>query len=124
MVCFDGFLIGRLGNVEYLLSEPAFRLVYRDLPRAVNIGNLHEIHEIRALDLVGPVIELCGADVPISFVPRLPDDPAICRPDIRLARERPSQGSKTDLRGGLTSTIAELLRLQVEIGRLRFITSF
>ncbi len=68
---------------------------------------------MRVLALAGPVIELCGAGVPISFVPRPPDDPTVRQPDIRLARESLSWEPKTDLRGGLTATIA---RFAVELG--------
>lgn len=84
------------------LVEGCLRLLRSDLPGPVNLGNPHEM---TILDTARLVIELCGADVPITYVPLPGDDPLVRQPDITLARERLGWEPKIDVRDGLTRTI-------------------
>ena len=78
------------------------RLLHSDLAGPVNIGNPHES---TILDLAQLVITLCGAEVPIDFLPPAPDDPAVRCPDIGLATATLGWEPAVDVRDGLLTTI-------------------
>ncbi len=84
------------------LVEGILRMNYTDLPGPINIGNANEITILKTAKLVR---ELCGADVPISFVRRPEDDPTVRRPDITLAHNQLGWEPKIDMIDGLIRTI-------------------
>jgi dTDP-glucose 4,6-dehydratase len=78
-------------------------LLHSDAPGPVNLGNPHELS---VLALAETVRHLAGADeVPITFVARPIDDPAVRQPDITLARDLLGWEPKTTLDDGLKTTI-------------------
>lgn len=84
------------------LVEGVVRLMRSDVAGPVNIGNPHEMS---VLELAQLVVDLCGADVPITFVARPGDDPTVRQPDIRLAREELGWEPRVSVREGLVRTI-------------------
>jgi dTDP-glucose 4,6-dehydratase len=97
------------------LVQGCLRLLRSDLPGPVNIGNPHEMTILETARLV---VELCGADVPITFVPLPGDDPMVRRPDIGLARERLGWEPEIDVRDGLRRTI-EWFAAELGVGARR-----
>ncbi|ABD10671.1 nucleoside-diphosphate-sugar epimerase [Frankia casuarinae] len=85
------------------LVEGVVRMLDSDLPGPVNLGSPQEMTIIDAARLV---VEVCGADVPITFVPRPQDDPTVRCPDITLAREALGWRPLVDVRDGLARTVA------------------
>lgn len=100
-VAGDGSQTRSLCYVDDLV-DGVLRLLYSDLSGPVNIGNPQET---TILDLAKLVIALCGAEVPITFVPRPQDDPTLRRPDITRAQEQLGWEPRIDLRNGLVRTI-------------------
>jgi dTDP-glucose 4,6-dehydratase len=85
------------------LVDGIVRLLHSDAPGPVNLGNPHELS---VLALAETVRHLAGADeVPITFVARPIDDPAVRQPDITLARDLLGWEPKTTLDDGLKTTI-------------------
>ena len=81
-----------------------------EFPGPVNIGNPNEF---TIKELAEQVIELTGSKSQLVNKPLPQDDPRQRQPDISLAREKLDWEPKTQLRAGLTKTIAyfdELLR--------------
>ncbi len=87
------------------LVEGALRLLFSDLPGPVNIGNPEEM---TILELAERVRAATDPTAGLSFVQRPPDDPAVRRPDITLARERLGWEPVVTLDVGLEATIASL----------------
>ncbi len=94
-------------SIQYVddLVEGIWQLLNSDHPGPVNIGNPHEV-SIR--DLAGLIRDLAGSDSPITLVPRPPDDPAVRRPDISLARHVLGWKPQVTLVDGLKLTIEYL----------------
>jgi dTDP-glucose 4,6-dehydratase len=84
------------------LVEGVLRLLRSGVPGPVNLGNPHEMS---VLALARLVIEMCGADVPVTFVPLPGGDPAVRRPDIGRARDELGWEPKIQIREGLARTI-------------------
>lgn len=74
-----------------------------DFAGPVNIGNPEEM---TVLELAKTVRDLVAAPVPITFVDRPIDDPAVRRPDTTLARERLGWQPSVSSTVGLRRTIA------------------
>lgn len=105
-VAGDGSQTRSLCYVDDLV-DGLLRMLRTDLPGPVNLGNPWEM---TILELAQLVIELCGAEVAITFVPRPVDDPTVRRPDITLARSQLGWEPRVDLRDGLATTIAWFAR--------------
>ncbi|WP_018639776.1 UDP-glucuronic acid decarboxylase family protein [Parafrankia elaeagni] len=84
------------------LVEGILRMLRSGLPGPVNLGNPHEM---TIIDTARLVVELVGADVPITFVPRPGDDPMVRRPDITRARQQLDWEPTIEVRDGLLRTI-------------------
>ena len=81
-----------------------------DFPGPINLGNPNEF-TIR--ELADTVIDLTGSKSELVQKPLPQDDPRQRQPDISLAREKLDWEPQTQLREGLTKTIAyfdEMLR--------------
>jgi len=81
-----------------------------DFPGPVNLGNPNEF---TIKELAEEVLDLTGSKSQLVNKPLPQDDPRQRQPDISLAREKLDWEPKTQLRAGLTKTIAyfdELLR--------------
>ena len=74
-----------------------------EFPGPVNLGNPNEFTMI---ELAEAVIELTGSKSRLENRPLPQDDPRQRQPDISLAREKLGWEPKTQLREGLTKTIA------------------
>ncbi|KPM54930.1 epimerase [Frankia sp. R43] len=85
------------------LVEGVVRTLASDVAGPLNIGNPHEMS---VLELARLVIDLCGADVPIVFVPRPGDDPMVRQPDIARARTDLGWNPTVDIQNGLLRTIS------------------
>ncbi|MCK9903289.1 epimerase [Parafrankia colletiae] len=85
------------------LVEGIVRTLASDVAGPLNIGNPHEMS---VLELARLVIDLCGADVPIVFVPRPGDDPMVRQPDIVRARTELGWNPTVDIQSGLLRTIS------------------
>lgn len=83
--------------------EGMIRLMNSDHPGPINIGNPNEF---TMLELAEQIIELTGSLSKISHLPLPQDDPKQRQPDISLAKAELDWEPKTELREGLTSTIA------------------
>ena len=83
--------------------EGMIRLMNGDHPGPINIGNPNEF---TMLELAEQIIELTGSLSKISHLPLPQDDPKQRQPDISLAKAELDWEPKTELREGLTSTIA------------------
>ncbi|MCL4162651.1 UNVERIFIED_CONTAM: hypothetical protein GTU68_012861 [Idotea baltica] len=79
------------------------RLMNGDHPGPINIGNPNEF---TMLELAEQVIDLTGSSSKISHQPLPQDDPKQRQPDISLANAELGWEPKTELREGLTTTIA------------------
>ncbi|MDT3443985.1 MULTISPECIES: UDP-glucuronic acid decarboxylase family protein [unclassified Pseudofrankia] len=101
-VAGDGSQTRSLCYVDDLV-DGVLRMLRTDLPGPVNLGNPREM---TILELAQLVVELCGTNVPITFVPRPVDDPMVRRPDITLARSQLGWEPRVDLRDGLAVAIA------------------
>ncbi|MEX5632883.1 UDP-glucuronic acid decarboxylase family protein [Parafrankia sp. FMc2] len=84
------------------LVEGILRMLRSGLPGPVNLGNPHEM---TIIDTARLVVELVGAEVPITFVPRPGDDPMVRRPDITRARQQLDWEPTIEVRDGLLRTI-------------------
>jgi dTDP-glucose 4,6-dehydratase len=73
-----------------------------DFAGPVNIGNPEEM---TVLELATTIRHLTASDVPITFVERPADDPAVRRPDTTLARERLGWQPSVPSTDGLRRTI-------------------
>jgi dTDP-glucose 4,6-dehydratase len=71
-------------------------------PGPVNIGNAREM---TILALAQTIRDLVGATVPVVFIPRPVDDPAVRCPDISLACERLNWRPEVTAAEGLAATI-------------------
>jgi dTDP-glucose 4,6-dehydratase len=71
-------------------------------PGPVKIGNAREMTILALAQLIR---DLVGATVPIDFIPRPVDDPAVRCPDISLARERLKWQPEVAAARGLARTI-------------------
>ena len=83
--------------------EGMIRLMGGDHPGPINIGNPNEF---TMLELAEQIIDLTGSSSKISHLPLPQDDPKQRQPDISLAKAELDWEPKTELREGLTSTIA------------------
>jgi len=83
--------------------EGMIRLMDGDHPGPINIGNPNEF---TMLELAEQIIDLTGSSSKISHLPLPQDDPKQRQPDISLAKTELDWEPKTELREGLTSTIA------------------
>lgn len=83
--------------------EGMIRLMDGDHPGPMNIGNPNEF---TMLELAEQIIDLTGSSSKISHLPLPQDDPKQRQPDISLAKAELDWEPKTELREGLTSTIA------------------
>lgn len=83
--------------------EGMIRLMDGDHPGPINIGNPNEF---TMLELAEQIIDLTGSSSKISHLPLPQDDPKQRQPDISLAKAELDWEPKTELREGLTSTIA------------------
>ncbi len=83
--------------------EGMIRLMNGDHPGPINIGNPNEF---TMLELAEQIIDLTGSSSKISHLPLPQDDPKQRQPDISLAKAELDWEPKTELREGLTSTIA------------------
>lgn len=83
--------------------EGMIRLMNGDHPGPINIGNPNEF---TMLELAEQVIDLTGSSSKISHLPLPQDDPKQRQPDISLAKAELDWEPKTELREGLTATIA------------------
>ncbi len=83
--------------------EGMIRLMDGDHPGPINIGNPNEF---TMLELAEQIIDLTGSSSKISHFPLPKDDPKQRQPDISLAKAELDWEPKTELRKGLTSTIA------------------
>ena len=73
-----------------------------DFVGPVNLGNPHEV---TVRELAERVRRLAGSDVPVTYEPATPDDPARRCPDITLARTRLGWEPRVMLDVGLERTI-------------------
>jgi len=101
-VAGDGSQTRSLCYVDDLV-DGVLRMLRTDLPGPVNIGSPREM---TIIELARLVVELSGANAPITFVPRPVDDPMVRCPDITLARSWLGWEPRVDLRDGLAVTIA------------------
>jgi UDPglucose 6-dehydrogenase len=85
------------------LVEGCMRLIHRDSPGPVNIGNPDEI---TMGDLARLIRDLTGSASEIVYIQRPTDDPTVRRPDITLARELLGWEPAVSLEAGLLETIA------------------
>ena len=83
--------------------EGMIRLMAGEHPGPINIGNPNEF---TMLELAEQIIDLTGSSSKISHLPLPQDDPKQRQPDISLAKAELDWEPKTELREGLTSTIA------------------
>lgn len=83
--------------------EGMIRLMDGDHLGPINIGNPNEF---TMLGLAEQIIDLTGSSSKISHFPLPKDDPKQRQPDISLAKAELDWEPKTELREGLTSTIA------------------
>ncbi|MDB2429038.1 SDR family oxidoreductase [Akkermansiaceae bacterium] len=83
--------------------EGMIRLMDGEHPGPINIGNPNEF---TMLELAEQIIDLTGSSSKISHLPLPQDDPKQRQPDISLAKAELDWEPKTELREGLTSTIA------------------
>ncbi|MBL6920571.1 MAG: SDR family oxidoreductase [Akkermansiaceae bacterium] len=83
--------------------EGMIRLMDGDHLGPINIGNPNEF---TMLELAEQIIDLTGSSSKISHFPLPKDDPKQRQPDISLAKAELDWEPKTELREGLTSTIA------------------
>ena len=83
--------------------EGMIRLMDGDHPGPINIGNPNEF---TMLELAEQIIDLTGSSSKISHFSLPKDDPKQRQPDISLAKAELDWEPKTELREGLTSTIA------------------
>lgn len=68
----------------------------------INLGNPEEF---KVIDMAQKILELTNSDSKITFVEKPPDDPALRRPDISLAKEKLSWQPKVSIDEGLRLTI-------------------
>ncbi len=85
------------------LMEGVLRMMWSQLEGPVNLGNPHEL---TMRELAEWIRRLTGSVSDIVRVPRPEDDPAVRRPDIRLARDRLAWQPRTDIGEGLRRTIS------------------
>ncbi len=96
------------GLIRLLQAPPGF-------VGPVNLGNPSET---TMRELAESVRDKCGADVPLAFGPRQPDDPTRRRPDISLARQMLGWEPRIELDEGLERTI-EAFRRHMQLFRAR-----
>jgi dTDP-glucose 4,6-dehydratase len=77
-------------------------LLHSDWIGPMNIGNPNEF---TVLELAELVLDVTGADAPITFAPLPTDDPTRRRPDITLAGEVLGWKPEIDLRTGVTRLV-------------------
>jgi dTDP-glucose 4,6-dehydratase len=83
------------------LIEGVVRLAKADYVGPVNLGNESEIS---MLSLAKLIIDVTGSTSSIEFAPRPPDDPAVRRPDISLAKRVLGWEPKVSIDEGLRRT--------------------
>jgi dTDP-glucose 4,6-dehydratase len=101
-VAGDGLQTRSLCYVDDLV-EGVMRMLASPHPGPVNLGNPEEL---TVLELAGLVRDLTASGSGLTFVPLPADDPALRRPDIRLARAVLGWEPKVCVQEGLLRTIA------------------
>jgi dTDP-glucose 4,6-dehydratase len=96
----DGSQTRSVTHVDDLI-EGVVRLAKSDYVGPVNLGSQSEIS---VLELAKLIIEITGSTSAIEFAPRPPDDPAVRRPDISLAKRVLGWEPKVSLEEGLRRT--------------------
>ena len=96
----DGTQTRSIGYVDDII-EGVVRLAMSDHNGPMNIGTLEEVSVIELAKLI---IDLNNSSSPIEFAPRPPDDPAVRRPDISLAKRVIDWEPKIRLDEGLRRT--------------------
>jgi UDP-glucuronate decarboxylase len=100
----DGLQTRSFAYVDDLIDAcVAFMDKDGDLPGPINLGSPKEF---TIKELAETVIALTGAKSKLDYKPLPSDDPKQRQPDISLAREKLGWAPKTELRDGLTKTIA------------------
>jgi dTDP-glucose 4,6-dehydratase len=84
------------------LVDGLVRLAQRDVVQPTNLGNPHEMS---IMELAQLVIKLTGSRSTIEHAPLPPDDPAVRRPDITLAKRLLGWEPVVPLEAGLLRTI-------------------
>jgi dTDP-glucose 4,6-dehydratase len=101
-VAGDGLQTRSLCYVDDLV-EGVMRMLASPHPGPVNLGNPEEL---TVLELAGLVRDLTASGSGLTFVPLPADDPALRRPDIRLARAVLGWEPQVCVQEGLLRTIA------------------
>jgi UDP-glucuronate decarboxylase len=100
----DGLQTRSFAYVDDLMDAcVAFMDKDGDLPGPINLGSPKEF---TIKELAETVIDLTGAKSKLDYKPLPSDDPKQRQPDISLAREKLGWAPKTELRDGLSKTIA------------------
>jgi UDP-glucuronate decarboxylase len=100
----DGLQTRSFAYVDDLIDAcVAFMDKDGDLPGPINLGSPKEF---TIKELADTVIDLTAAKSKLDYKPLPSDDPKQRQPDISLAREKLGWAPKTQLRDGLTKTIA------------------
>src|SRR5687767_9896522 len=79
----DGSQTRSLGYVDDTI-EGVIRLAMSDHVGPMNIGNPEEVS---ILELAKLIVDITNSNSPVEFGPRPPDDPAVRRPDVSLAKK-------------------------------------
>lgn len=85
------------------LIEGILRLMEVDYQLPVNLGNQQEY---KIIDLVDIFSEIVGEKLSVKFMPILKDDPKRRNPDITTAKKYLKWEPVTDIRQGITKTLA------------------
>ena len=85
------------------LIEGILRLMEVDYQLPVNLGNQQEY---KIIDLVDIFSEIVGEKLSVKFMPILKDDPKRRNPDITTAKKNLKWEPVTDIRQGITKTLA------------------
>jgi dTDP-glucose 4,6-dehydratase len=96
----DGSQTRSIGYVDDII-EGVMRLAMSDHVGPMNIGTEEEVS---ILELAKLIVDITGSSSAIEFGPRPPDDPAIRRPDITLARTKLGWEPSIPLDEGLKRT--------------------
>jgi nucleoside-diphosphate-sugar epimerase len=89
-------------------------LVAFDRDAAGQIFNIGNPEEVSMLELVSAVLDATGANVRVSFLPPVADDPARRKPDIRRVQNRYDWRPRVALAEGLRHTAAYFRTLREE----------
>ena len=105
----DGSQTRSLGYVDDTI-EGVIRLAMSDHVGPMNIGNPEEVS---ILELAKLIVDITNSTSPVEFGPRPPDDPAVRRPDVSLAKKVLGWEPTISLEDGLHRT-AEWFRKELE----------